>query len=150
MANSINQTKKAKYTKKTNTEGVYELYHFETDDRQVLLDGAVGDIPSGSKLHDALTTIKETADTGGQGAKDLATHIANKDNPHGVTREQVGLGSVVNAGMDETPTSGSNNYVKSGGVYTVVSEAKSAASAAQSKAADSSSPALMILYKEHC
>lgn len=134
MANSINQTKKAKYTKKTNTEGVYELYHFETDDKQVLLDEAVGGIAKGTTLHDALTKIKSTAETGGQGAKDLATHIANKNNPHGVTKSQVGLGSVVNAGMDATPTSGSNNYVKSGGVYTAVSEAKSAASAAQSKA----------------
>jgi len=134
MANSINQTKKAKYTKKTNTEGVYDLYHFETDDKQVLLDEDVGDIAAGTTLHDALTTIKKNADTGGQAATDLATHIKNKENPHGVTKGQVGLGSVVNAGMDATPTSGSNNYVKSDGVYTAVSEAKSAASAAQSKA----------------
>lgn len=37
-----------------------------------------------------------------------------------VTKSDVGLGSVVNAGMDNTPTSGSNNYVKSSGVYTAL------------------------------
>lgn len=47
---------------------------------------------------------------------DINAHIANKSNPHGVTKSQVGLGSVVNKGMDENPTADSDNYVKSAGV----------------------------------
>lgn len=133
MANSFGKTKKTKYTKKTGA-GVYDVYHFETDDNQVLLDEAVGNIAKGKTLHDALTTIKKTADTGGQGAKDLATHVARTDNPHQVTKEQVKLGDVVNAKMDDAPTANSNNYVKSGGVYNAVAGANTAAANAQSKA----------------
>lgn len=133
--NSIGKTKKAKYTKlesidKNTQDCTYDVYHFETDTNQVLLDADVGDIPKGTKLQATLERIKNIADTGGQGAKDLATHVANKNNPHGVTKAQVGLGSVVNAGMDDNPTSGSNNYVKSGGVYTAVKDAKDKADAA--------------------
>lgn len=47
---------------------------------------------------------------------DINAHIANKSNPHGVTKSQVGLGSVVNKGMDDAPTADSENYVKSAGV----------------------------------
>lgn len=47
---------------------------------------------------------------------DINAHIANKSNPHGVTKSQVGLGSVVNKEMDDTPTADSDNYVKSAGV----------------------------------
>lgn len=133
MANSFGKIKKTKYTKKTRA-GVYDVYHFETDDNQVLLDEAVGNIAKGTTLHDALTKIKGTADTGGQVAKDLAAHVARTDNPHQVTKDQVKLGNVVNAKMDDAPTANSNNYVKSGGVYTAVSEAKTAAGNAQSKA----------------
>ena len=51
---------------------------------------------------------------------DIDTHESNTSNPHSVTKSQVGLGSVVNVGMDNTPTQNSNNYVKSGGVYTAL------------------------------
>lgn len=50
----------------------------------------------------------------------LSNHTGATGNPHSVTKSQVGLGSVVNKGMDNTPTSGSENYVKSGGVYTAI------------------------------
>lgn len=43
-----------------------------------------------------------------------------------ITASDVGLGSVVNATMDNTPISGSANYVKSGGVYTYVGGSLSA------------------------
>lgn len=39
-----------------------------------------------------------------------------------LAKEDVGLGSVVNAGMDNTPTAGSTNYVTSGGVKSYVDE----------------------------
>lgn len=57
MANIIGKTRKTKYTKKTKA-GVYDVCHFETDDNQVLLDEAVGNIAKGTTLHDALTKIK--------------------------------------------------------------------------------------------
>lgn len=133
MANSFGKIKKTKYTKKTRA-GVYDVYHFETDDNQVLLDEAVGNIAKGTTLHDALTKIKGTADTGGQVAKDLAAHVARTDNPHQVTKDQVKLGNVVNAKMDDAPTANSNNYVKSGGVYNAVTDAKNTANDALSKA----------------
>ena len=47
---------------------------------------------------------------------DINAHIASKSNPHEVTKSQVGLGSVVNKGMDDAPTADSENYVKSAGV----------------------------------
>ena len=47
----------------------------------------------------------------------LKSHTDNKNNPHNVTKAQVGLGLVVNASMDAIPTNQSENYVKSGGVY---------------------------------
>jgi len=49
-----------------------------------------------------------------------SNHVADTANPHGVTASQVGLGSVVNAGMDNAPTANSDNYVKSGGVYAAI------------------------------
>lgn len=51
------------------------------------------------------------------------THVASTSNPHSVTKAQVGLGSVVNTGMDDAPTASSNNYVKSGGVATAITNA---------------------------
>lgn len=51
---------------------------------------------------------------------ELDNHVSDEDNPHNVTKSQIGLGSVVNAAMDDTPTADSNNYVKSGGVKSYV------------------------------
>ena len=62
----------------------------------------------------------------------IATHTANKNNPHAVTLAQVlggGGSSVVpvanggtgNSSVDTTPTSGSTKMVTSGGVYTALS-----------------------------
>lgn len=53
---------------------------------------------------------------------ELDAHVSNTNNPHGVTKTQVGLGDVVNKGMDDAPTSGSDKYVKSGGVYDAIQE----------------------------
>lgn len=53
----------------------------------------------------------------------LDTHTNDKNNPHGVTKEQVGLGLVENKGIDATPTANSNNYVSSSGVKNYVDTA---------------------------
>lgn len=53
----------------------------------------------------------------------LNSHMADTNNPHNVTKAQIGLGDVVNGGLDTTPTASSNNYVTSGGVKAYVDSA---------------------------
>ena len=132
MANIENNIKKGQYLKKTGPDS-YVHYHFDTDDSIVYLidklDKIQGEEDSshyakGTTLHETLCALYTLASKGGQASTDLATlitnveeHIANKNNPHGVDKVDVKLGSVVNAPMDNTPTENSSNYVKSGGVY---------------------------------
>lgn len=72
----------------------------------------------------AAQTTANTAVTNAATAQKTADdHIADKENPHGVTKSQVGLGSVVNAGRDTTVTANSNNYITSGAVKTYVDNA---------------------------
>lgn len=47
------------------------------------------------------------------------SHLTNKNNPHSVTKSQVGLGSVVNTGDSATPTSGGTTKFTTGGAYTL-------------------------------
>ena len=133
MANIENNIKKGQYLKKTGLDS-YVHYHLDTDDSVVYLsekiDGANGSgvaYAKDAKLHDTLCALYTLASKGGEAATNLATlttkvddHIANKSNPHDVKPAQIGLGSVVNAPMDNTPIKNSNNYVKSGGVYAAV------------------------------
>ena len=49
------------------------------------------------------------------------SHVANKSNPHNVTKVQVGLGNVTNVSTTSTITSGSSNNITSGAVYTALS-----------------------------
>ena len=46
------------------------------------------------------------------------SHLSNKDNPHSVTKSQVGLDSVVNTGDSATPVSGGTTKFTTGGAYT--------------------------------
>ena len=46
------------------------------------------------------------------------SHLTNKDNPHSVTKSQVGLGSVVNTGDSATPVNGGTTKFTTGGAYT--------------------------------
>ena len=133
MANSITSIKKGQYLKKTGPDS-YVHYHFDTDDSIVYLsekiDGTNGSgaaYAKDAKLHDTLCALYTLASKGGEASTALDTlttkvdnHIADKSNPHKVNKSQVGLGSVVNASMDDEPIKDSNNYVKSGGVYTAV------------------------------
>ena len=133
MANIENNIKKGQYLKKTGPDS-YVHYHFDTDDSIVYLsdkiDGADGSDAAYAKdatLHEALCALYTLASQGGEAAINLDAlttkvddHIANKNNPHGVTPKQIGLELVVNAKMDKKPTENSDNYVKSGGVYDAV------------------------------
>lgn len=51
----------------------------------------------------------------------LDTHINDTDNPHSVTKAQVGLGDVTNVSTVNTITSGSKSNITSGAVYTALS-----------------------------
>lgn len=48
----------------------------------------------------------------------LENHTGDTDNPHSVTKSQVGLGSVVNTGDSATPVSGGTTKFTTGGAYT--------------------------------
>ena len=50
---------------------------------------------------------------------EITAHTSNTSNPHNVTKSQIELGNVVNAGQTATPTSGSNLYFTAGGAYTL-------------------------------
>lgn len=49
-------------------------------------------------------------------------HIENNENPHNVTKTQIGLSEVENLPIDDTPTLNSENYVKSGGVFNALED----------------------------
>ena len=130
--NTIDESiKKGQYLKKTGPDS-YVHYHLDTDDSVVYLsekidgtDGSGAAYAKDAKLHDTLCALYTLASQGGQAATGLDTltdkvntHIQNVNNPHSVNKSQVGLGKVTNAVMDDEPKAGSNNYVKSGGVYT--------------------------------
>lgn len=133
MATIEKNIKKGQYLKKTGADS-YVHYHFDTDDSIVYLsekiDGANGNgaaYAKDARLHDTLCALYTLASEGGKASTDLAElatlvgeHLNNANNPHQVTKDQVKLGLVVNASMDNAPTANSNNYVKSGGVYTAV------------------------------
>lgn len=53
----------------------------------------------------------------------LDAHIANKKNPHEVTKAQIGLEKVENKELDTEVTEGSSNYVQSGAVYSAIKNA---------------------------
>jgi len=52
----------------------------------------------------------------------LMAHITNKNNPHEVTKSQVGLGDVENYGRSTAVASGDDKYVTSGAVYSAFSD----------------------------
>ena len=53
----------------------------------------------------------------------LDAHIANENNPHKVTKAQVGLDKVENKELDTEVKEGSSNYVQSGAVYSAIQNA---------------------------
>lgn len=140
IANTFDKTiKKAAYTKKTG-DNTYQKYHLETDTNQVTLDEGLSsiltvgpDIPAGTTLQQALQIIKENADSGGNAATTLDSHIRDLNNPHHVTAEQLSLEKVENRPMDQSPSAGSPNYITSGAVYLVKALAQSAKDRAEGR-----------------
>lgn len=81
------------------------------------------------KLGDGLTYDDVTHTIKAVSSEALNAHMADYDNPHKVTKAQVGLENVANKPMDSTPTEGSTNYVTSSGVKSYVDNALSGISA---------------------
>lgn len=67
-----------------------------------------------SRATNAENTLSNRCDT-------YDSHIANIDNPHSVTAEQVGLGNVTNVSTTSTITPDSEKNITSGAVYTALS-----------------------------
>ena len=67
-----------------------------------------------SRATNAENTLSDRCDT-------YDSHIANIDNPHSVTAEQVGLGNVTNVSTTSTITPDSEKNITSGAVYTALS-----------------------------
>ena len=67
------------------------------------------------------STISETVSTLSKSIglveDEITSHTSNTSNPHNVTKSQIGLGSVINAGQTATPASGSTSYFTAGGAY---------------------------------
>ena len=86
---------------------------------QAALDKASVSIQEHQKI--ATGSSKGTISVDG---KDVAVNgLGNMAYKDSVSKSDVGLGSVVNAGQDSTPTASSNNYVTSGGVKSYVDAA---------------------------
>ena len=66
-----------------------------------------------SRATNAENTLSSRCDT-------YDSHIANSDNPHNVTKSQIGLGNVTNVSTTDTITLNSENNITSGAVYTAL------------------------------
>ena len=66
-----------------------------------------------SRAESAENTLSNRCDT-------YDSHIANSDNPHNVTKSQIGLGNVTNVSTTDTITLNSENNITSGAVYTAL------------------------------
>jgi predicted translin family RNA/ssDNA-binding protein len=108
-----------------------------TDDREVEIkkyaDQAEADAVATAKGYTD-TEVKKVADALDLDEAALAAHIADKENPHGVTAAQVGLGKVENKTVAEIKTeftgeiaADNAGFVTGGGVYTAIEAAKTAA-----------------------
>ena len=73
--------------------------------------GDTSDMTSGGKLSAIFTAISNAFAT-------FFSHVSNTNNPHSVTKSQVGLSSVVNTGDSATPVEGGTTKFTTGGAYT--------------------------------
>lgn len=104
LATEVSDRKSADETLQSNIDSEADTRSSADETLQSNIDSEV------TSRKSAVTTVTNS----------LNSHTSNKSNPHSVTKAQVGLGSVVNAGMDNSPTENSSNYVKSSGVYSSI------------------------------
>lgn len=68
--------------------------------------------------------------------KKISNHIANKENPHSITKEQVGLGSVANTGDSANVEENGTKKFTTGGAYTLKTSLESKINAKYAKPSD--------------
>lgn len=125
VANALKVAKAYTDTRETAITSAYQTY----------ADQAEADAVASAKSYtDA--EAKKVSDAAAKVASDLSAHEAKKDNPHGVTAAQVGLGNVENKsvatikselGTNGTIEANKTGFATGGAVYTAVEAAKSAA-----------------------
>ena len=93
-----------------------EIIIYDKDGTHLTPRFKVGD---GETLVSSLPFVNEVDLSNYVTESELTAHTSNTSNPHSVTKAQIGLSSVVNAGQTATPTSGSNSYFTAGGAYTL-------------------------------
>lgn len=91
------------------------------------INGVSSDVVTAATLRTGLeinnVTNVSTVDTATPGSKNNITsgavyaHTSDTNNPHNVTKEQLGLGNVTNVATDSDITKGSNNNITSNAVY---------------------------------
>ena len=105
----------AKYTKPTG--GIPKT------DLSSAVQTSLGKADSALQTHQTITTGSANG-TIAVGGTDVAVKgLGSLAYKNSLTKSDVGLGSVVNAGQDSTPTANSNNYITSGGVENYVDTA---------------------------
>lgn len=105
----------AKYTKPTG--GIPKT------DLSSAVQTSLGKADSALQTHQTITTGSANG-TIAVGGTDVAVKgLGSLAYKNSLTKSDVGLGSVVNAGQDSTPTANSNNYITSGGVKNYVDTA---------------------------
>ena len=103
----------------TNVSATIQLTESDVLINDINFEEKISQLQDSLDAHeDSISSVKMT----------LSNHTNNKSNPHAVTKAQVGLSSVVNAGQTATPASGSTSYFTAGGAYTLKQSIDSKAS----------------------
>lgn len=110
----------AKYTKPT--DGIPK------DDLASGVQISLGKADTALQTHQTITTGSENGTIAVDGTDVHVKGLGSLAYKNSLTKSDVGLGNVVNAGQDSTPTANSTNYVTSGGVKNYVDTAISGVS----------------------
>jgi hypothetical protein len=92
------------------------------------VQGSLGKADSALQSHQKITTGSVNGTIAANGTDVAVKGLGSLAYKNSLTKSDVGLGSVVNAGQDSTPTANSANYVTSGGVKNYVDAAISGVS----------------------
>lgn len=108
----VKQYDRYKYTEKSSTSTTTGNWEYEyTLNNSSFTEAQWKAIISG--------VTSETVAQVGTNKTNISSHTSNISNPHGVTKSQVGLGSVTNTGDSATPVSGGTTKFTTGGAYTM-------------------------------
>jgi hypothetical protein len=116
---AIDAVQKDLTSHKDNTENPHIVTAFQVGLGNVK-NFDMDDIPSDTDNYVKSRGVKTAIDTV---QFNLNSHTS-ASNPHKISAATLGLGDVVNAGLDYIPWPESNNYITSGGVYSAINNAK--------------------------